>query len=116
MKIQRLQERIAVALVLDNIYKEDDIVDIWQFDQSWPSTALGFNACGGDMITSALTSVILRVDGKVDVYFSTKKAYTMKMSPALMEDIRRFRMEPVMNAHKYNTADGVSTPTSAQSK
>lgn len=102
MNVQRLQERIAVALVLDNIYKEDDVVDIWQFDQSWPSTALGFNACGGDVMTSALTSVILRADGKVDVYFSTKKAYTKKMSPALMEDIRRFRMEPVMNAKKYD--------------
>lgn len=102
MNIQRLQERIAVALVLDNIYKEDDVVNIWQFDQSWPSTALGFDACGGDMITVALTSVILRADGKVDVYFGTRKAYTKKISPMLMEDIRRFRMEPVMNANTYD--------------
>ena len=38
----KFQERIEMALVLDNAYREDDIVDIWQFDQVWDSTALGF--------------------------------------------------------------------------
>lgn len=102
MNVQTLQERITVALVLDNIYKNDDIIDIWQFAQTWESTALGFNAYGGNMLTTALTSVVLKTDGYVDVYFDTKKAYTKKMSSKLMEDVHRFHMESVTNSHVYD--------------
>lgn len=102
MKVMKLRERIAVALFLDNIYENDDIMYIWQFDQTWESTALGFNSYGGNTFTSALTSVILKTDGWVDVYFNTKKAYTKKMTQKLMEDVYRTRMESVMNSHVYD--------------
>ena len=88
-----------MALVLDNTYIEDDIVDIWQFDQAWGSTALGF---GGSTLTGALTTVVLKTDGNVDVYFGTRKAYTKKMSEPLMNDIRNFRMVAVSDSDKYN--------------
>lgn len=102
MKVLKLQERITVALFLDNRYKDDDITDIWQFDQTWSSTALGFNGCGGDCLTTALTSVVLKTDGNVDVYFGTRKAYTKKISQKIMEDVRKFRMVSVMDSHIYD--------------
>lgn len=102
MKVLKLQERITVALFLDNQYKNDVVEDIWQFDQTWPSTALGFSGCGGDCMTSALTSVVLKTDGTVDVYFSTRKAYTKKLSQKIMDDVRKFRMASVMDSHVYD--------------
>lgn len=98
----KFQERIEMAMVLDNAYRENDIVDIWQFDQVWDSTALGFGGIGGSALTGALTTVVLKIDGNVDVYFSTRKAYTKRMSEPLMNDIRNFRMVAVSDSDKYN--------------
>lgn len=102
MKVFKLQERITIALFLDNIYNNDDIADIWQFDQTWGSTALGFNGIGGSALTSALTSVVLKTDGNVDVYFGTRKAYTKKISQKIMDDVRKFQMASVMDSHIYD--------------
>lgn len=99
---RKFQQCIEMALVLDNAYKEDDIVNIWQFDQLWGSTALGFGGLGCSVMTVALTTVVLKTDGNVDVYFGTSKAYTKKMSEPLMNDIRNFRMVAVSDSDKYN--------------
>ena len=99
---RKFQERIEMALVLDNAYREDDIVDIWQFDQVWGSTALGFDGIGCSAMTVALTTVVRKTDCNVDIYFGTRKAYTKKMSESLMNDIRNFRMEAVYWSDKYN--------------
>lgn len=102
MKVFKLQERITVALFLDNRYINDVVEDIWQFDQTWGSTALGFNGIGGSALTSALTSVVLKTDGTVDVYFGTRRAYTKKMSQKIMDDVQKFQMASVMDSHVYD--------------
>lgn len=100
---RKFQERIEMALVLDNAYRENDIDKIWQFDQLWGSTALGLGGIGCSAMTVALTTVVLKTDGNVDVYFGTGKAYTKKMSEPLMNDIRNFRMADVSKSVKYNS-------------
>ena len=69
MRNQIFEEMVSLALALDNQYKDEDIADIVHFSQTWESTCLGFGGIGGQALTSAITSVIFKTDGKIDVFF-----------------------------------------------
>lgn len=102
MKNNNFEEIIRVALVLDNYYKSDEICDIIQFSQTWGNTALGFDGIGCDMITSSITSVIFKNDGKIDVFFGRKKAYTVpKMNQFFLDDLNKHYLRPVRESSVY---------------
>jgi hypothetical protein len=75
------EEKVAKEFLLKFIskdYEKGDIVETHQFMQQWASTALGFDACGGEMMTNAVTTVIKLKDDSYVVYFDRKKAYEVK--------------------------------------
>lgn len=102
MRSSSFEEMIRVALALDNQYKEGDFWDVVHFSQTWGSTALGFGGIGGQAMTSALTSVIFRNDGKIDVLFGGRKAYTVpKMNQAFFDDLSKRCLKSVSESSVY---------------
>lgn len=102
MRNQRFEEMIRVALALDNQYKDEDICDIVHFSQTWPSTCLGFSGIGGQSLTSAITSVVFKTDGKIDVLFGGRKAYTVpKMNQAFYDDLTKRYVKSVSESSVY---------------
>ena len=102
MKSEKFEEIIRVALALDNYYKNNEIRDIVQFSQTWSSTALGFGGVGGDMLTSAITSVVFKQDGKIDVFFGRRKAYTIpKITQSFVDDLNKRYLRPVSESSVY---------------
>lgn len=102
MRNQRFEEMIRVALSLDNQYKDEDVADIVHFSQTWGSTCLGFCGIGGQALTSAITSVVFRTDGKIDVLFGGRKAYTVpKMNQAFYDDLTKRYVKSVSESKVY---------------
>ena len=88
--------------------KSEHIEKVISFEQTWPSTALGFGGFGGDMMTTEYTTVIILQDRKtqewfVDVFFAGKFAYRVpyKYDSLVQEDIMRQAMLPVKDSEKY---------------
>ena len=102
MRNQIFEEMVSLALALDNQYKDEDIADIVQFYQTWGSTCLGFGGIGGQALTSALTSVIFKTDGKIDVFFGGRKAYTIpKMNQTFYDDLNKRYLKSVRESNVY---------------
>lgn len=102
MKNQIHEDLLKIAMCLDNIYKEEDIADEIHFRQTWGSTCLGFGGCGGDCMTSAYTSVIVKHDGSADVLFNGRKAYSVKnMNDNFKHDLLSRYMKPVYDIESY---------------
>lgn len=102
MRNSRYEDLIRISLNLDNRYKEEDIDDEIHFRQTWGNTSLGFGGCGGDMITGAWTSVIIKNDGSADVYFNGKKAYSVeKMNNSFKKDLLSRCMKPTFDISSY---------------
>ena len=102
MRNQIFEEMVSLALALDNQYKDEDIADIVQFYQTWGSTCLGFGGIGGQALTSALTSVIFKTDGKIDVFFGGRKAYTIpKINKKLNKDLNKRYLKSVQESNDY---------------
>lgn len=59
-------------------YKEAGIFEVYVFEQTWGSTALGFGGIGGSALTTAWTHVIMTSDGKYHVFFNGRHAYTIE--------------------------------------
>ena len=95
------------------IYIQDDIVsrtltygtefDIYMFEQTWASTALGFGGCGGSAITTATTYVLCpQTEDCAYVYFGHRFAYKINhVNEIFKEDLRNRRMSDVMGSGKY---------------
>ena len=77
--------------------------EIYTFEQTWGSTALGFGGYGGQAMTSARTYVFVPIycNQKCFVYFGSRFAYAVPYSNVLMEDINKQQMEPVSQCGKY---------------
>lgn len=75
--------------------------ELYDFDQTWGSTALGFGGMGGQMITSARTYVIVSYMGNCYVYFGGRYSYTVQYSQKVMNDIRNGMMKPVNQQGYY---------------
>lgn len=102
MRSARFEEMIRVALALDNQYRDENIGDVVHFSQMWGSTTLGFGGIGGQALTSAITSVIFRNDGKIDVLFGGRKAYTVpKMNQAFFDDLSKRCLKSVSESSVY---------------
>lgn len=58
--------------------KEAGIFEVYVFEQTWESTALGFGGIGGSAITTAWTHVVMTSDGKYHVFFNGRHAYSIE--------------------------------------
>lgn len=88
----------------DKCYTDD--AEIYVFNQTWPTTALGFDVGGGlsgQAFTTARTWVIGLESSSFPyyVYFGGEFAYEAEDCQKLREDIMKERMEPVSRAHLY---------------
>ena len=83
------------------IYTND--FDVYIFEQTWSSTALGFPGFGGQSITSAYTFVLVPYSSELPcfVYFDGRFAYTAPYSEEFAKDIVRQNMASVMESGKY---------------
>ena len=77
--------------------------EIYVFEQTWGSTALGFGGIGGQAITAATTYVFVPISVEQDcfVYFGGRFAYAVPYSDKFMEDVKRENMAPVYECGKY---------------
>lgn len=80
-----------------------DDFELYTFEQTWGSTALGFGGIGGQAITAARTYVFVpqSCNQKCFVYFAGRYAYAVPYSRTLVDDVVAQRMEPVYKAGKY---------------
>lgn len=79
-----------------------DDFDIYVFEQTWGSTALGFGGIGGQAMTAATTYVFVpMIEQKCFVYFGGRFAYAVPYSDKFIEDVKRGEMAPVYQAGKY---------------
>ena len=79
--------------------------DVYDFDQLWGSTALGFGGVGGSAMTTARTYVLIPKDDKEKayVYFGGGYAYTCPINDRFNEDIQKHRMASVAESGRYRT-------------
>ena len=72
---------------------KEDIMETISFKQIWESTSLGFDCCGGDMMTPAYTVVVLTRENEYHVFFGGKFAYKVNhANEKFMEDLARREM------------------------
>lgn len=84
-------------------YPTFDDFEMYTFEQTWGSTALGFGGMGGQAITCARTYVFVPIscNQKCFVYFAGRFAYKVDYSPEFMTDVANCNMEPVYRIDKY---------------
>ena len=100
-------QRLGRELELVNNDLLDSVEDIhyrpYLFEQTWPSTALGFPGMGGSAMTKAWTIVMLPTAPDIPalVYFGGQFAYEADMNEEFQRDLANGRLENVMNSGKY---------------
>ena len=76
---------------------------LYDFDQTWGSTALGFGGVGGSARITARTYVLIPIDREeAYVYFGDTFAYKCKINDNFREDIKNHNMAGVRNIDRYN--------------
>ena len=80
-----------------------DDFELYTFEQTWGSTALGFGGVGGQAITSATTYVFIpiSINQKCFVYFAGRFAYAVDYSGKFMEDVFGCNVASVAESGKY---------------
>ena len=80
-----------------------DDFELHTFEQTWESTTLGFGGVGGQMMTSATTSVFIPmgVNQKCFVYFAGRFAYAVDYSEKFMKDVLGCNVASVYEYGKY---------------
>lgn len=84
--------------------------DLYDFDQMWGSTALGFGGCGGSAMTWARTYVFIptvhplgdKEPDRAFVYFSGEFAYECGINDIFWNDVKNRRMASVMEKSRYD--------------
>ena len=84
----------------DNNYNEGELYD---FDQTWGSTALGFGGVGGSAMTTERTYVFIPEGReKAFVYFGDQFAYMCDTSVTFWRDLKAKMMVGVARCGKYD--------------
>lgn len=81
-----------------------DDFDMFIFEQTWGSTALGFGGgIGGQKITAANTYVFIPITCNQNcfVYFDGRFAYQVPYSKSFAEDVRNYSMKSVNQSRLY---------------
>lgn len=77
--------------------------DLYDFDQLWGSTALGFGGCGGQMMTWARTYVFIpRWIEEAYVFFGDRFAYKTTMNDRFWKDVKNCQMASVVESGRYS--------------
>lgn len=107
--------REILAIEVDLPYRFDysnetptiDDFELYTFNQTWGSTALGFGGIGGQAMTSARTYVFIPVncEQKCFVYFGGRFAYSADYCETFVEDIRNQNLASVSMSGKYRKRD-----------
>lgn len=75
---------------------------LYDFDQRWGSTALGFDGYGGSAITTERTYVFIPDSRNVAyVFFGSEFAYTANLNDAFRKDLAQHNMAAVRESEKY---------------
>ena len=83
--------------------KKLDHYYIYDFDQTWGSTALGFPGCGGSAITTARTYVLVPTEReRAYVYFGGRFAYECGINDRFQKDLDKQDMASVVESTRYN--------------
>ena len=87
----------------DNSNPTLDDFELYTFEQTWGSTALGFGGVGGQVMTLARTYVFIPigVHQKCFVYFAGRFAYAVDYSDKFMEDVLNCNVASVAKSGKY---------------
>lgn len=90
---QDIQRRISPGISLT----------LYDFDQTWASTALGFGGVGGSAMTTARTYVLIpySAQDRAFVYFRGCFAYKTPTNDRFWEDLKNHRMASVAEAGRY---------------
>ena len=100
-ELLEISQQLRIRFSYDIDYDEGDLYD---FDQTWASTALGFGGIGGSALTTARTYVFIPLNyDKAFVFFGSTFAYECKINDCFREDMRKKRMASVMESGRYNT-------------
>lgn len=81
----------------------EDEFDIYMFEQTWGSTALGFGGMGGSAITAETTFVLIPFDREIAyVFFGANFAYKIEgYNDLFKEDLLKHHMASVRESGKY---------------
>ena len=90
---QDIRHRIAPGISLT----------LYDFDQTWASTALGFGGMGGSAMTTARTYVLIpcSAQDRAFVYFGGCFAYKTPINDRFREDLKNHRMASVAESGRY---------------
>ena len=94
--------RLCLKTINKDRYKKAELIaDV--FSQTWPSTALGFDGIGGQMMTEAYTTVFQDVLLDVGiVFFDGELAYIIEnVNDKFIEDLKNRNMCRVSESNKY---------------
>ena len=105
MKLLKMAAQI-IDIANDLRYRLDSVDfddgDLYDFDQTWGSTALGFGGMGGQMMTTERTYVFIPNNiNTAYVYFGSRFAYATRINDRFREDIRSHNMAPVNGQGRY---------------
>ncbi len=79
-----------------------DEISVYQFPQTWGSSALGFGGAGCASTTTADTTVVIEGKTTAAVYFGGRFAYLIDpFNNVFNEDLRAQNMAAVQDASKY---------------
>lgn len=80
--------------------------ELYDFDQTWGSTALGFGGFGGSAMTTERTYVFIPEGReKAFVYFGDQFAYMCDTSVTFWRDLKAKMMVDVARSGKYDKED-----------
>ena len=102
MKLNKMASQLLIINedLTSRTKESDGEYEVYDFDQLWGSTALGFPGIGGSAMVTERTYVIL--NGKIAyVYFGSQFAYFVPVNIALLDDIKNQRMASVMGSGRY---------------
>ena len=87
----------------DNSHPTLDDFELYTFEQTWGSTALGFGGIGGQAMTTARTYVFIPIgiNQKCFVYFAGRFAYAVDYSEKFMEDVLKWNVVAGYESGKY---------------
>lgn len=95
----KISEDMRVRFYKDIDYDEGELYD---FDQTWGSTALGFTGAGGSAMTTARTYVFIpHKSHEAYVYFGSRFAYKCEMNNEFKKDLENHKMAGLMHSGKY---------------
>ena len=102
-EILAIEADLPCRLDYEEEHPSIDDFELYTFEQTWGSTALGFGGIGGQALTRARTYVFVpnTCNQKCFVYFGGRFAYTADYCNNLREDLRCQNMVPVNRAGRY---------------